>query len=96
MLKKLGMLLFLVLPRLVVIGLWVGTGFFREAFDTWVFPLIGVVLAPFSVLTWAWISLQKTAPPVYWWGVLILAVIVDIVAGRVGGNKQLYNRYGRT
>ena len=43
-------ILALAVPRLTIVGLWLATTWFRGVFDTWLWPLLGFFVAPFTLL----------------------------------------------
>lgn len=79
-------------PRLVVIFAWIARpNYFDVVFDTWIFPLLGVIFLPFTTL----MVLLVGAPPLgvtgldwLWVG---LAVLIDLshYAGTYSQRSQL-------
>jgi len=65
-------------PRLVVLFAWIGRpAYFDSVFDTWIWPLLGLIFLPFTTLMW----LLLGAPPGVegWdWLWIALAVMIDI------------------
>jgi hypothetical protein len=43
---------FALLGRLLVVVLWIGSDVFDTVFDTWVFPLLGVLFLPYATLAY--------------------------------------------
>ena len=47
-------------PRLIVIFAWIARpAYFGAVFDTWIFPLLGLIFLPFTTLMWLLVG----APP---------------------------------
>ena len=66
-------------PRLVVLFAWIGRpSYFDSVFDTWIFPLLGLIFLPFTTLMW----LLLGAPPLGVHGIdwlwIALAVMLDL------------------
>lgn len=73
------LILGLFLPRVVIAVLYLFTGWFNGVFDTWIWPLLGFIFMPYTLL---WYSVV-----VNWFGgvwgvpqliVLIVAVFFDL------------------
>ncbi|MBU0686864.1 MAG: hypothetical protein KKB81_03310 [Candidatus Margulisbacteria bacterium] len=78
----------LVLPRLIIILLWLFSGWFNGVFQTWYWPLLGFLCMPHTML---WYSAVQ-----HWWDgqwdfpqilVLILAIMMDAGSGFFGSKK---------
>ncbi|HLD63483.1 MAG TPA: hypothetical protein VI913_01150 [Candidatus Peribacteraceae bacterium] len=73
------LLLGLIAPRLVMIVLWLFTGWFTNVFDTFVIPVLGFIFLPYTLL---WYSVVQN----YWggtWGFwqiafMLLALALDL------------------
>jgi len=64
-------------PRLAFFFLWLFTPLVNRAFDTWVWPLLGLVFAPFTALMYVFV-VAPLGPTNFWgWLCMILAVLVD-------------------
>jgi hypothetical protein len=73
-------------PRLVVLFLWFLTGWFQGLFDTFVWPILGFLFAPYTLLWYSvvhhWFGGTWGGVPIF---VLIIAVIFDLYSlSRVG------------
>jgi hypothetical protein len=80
-------LLALVAPRVVAVLLWLFTTFFEKAFGgrpLWL--ILGVVLAPFTTLAYAWAINAYGRVEGLGLGVVIVAAIVDLSA-LAGGRR---------
>ena len=69
-------LIVLALPRLAIVCLWFFTGWFSPVFDWWLWPLLGVLFMPHTIL---WYSAVQN-----WfhgqWDILQIIVLVFAVA----------------
>lgn len=65
-------------PRLVLVFLWIFTEFVDRAFDSWVAPLVGLVLLPYTTL--GYVAVYSTTEGVsgFGWFIVILAFLVDL------------------
>jgi hypothetical protein len=66
-------------PRLLFLMVWIARPAYVDAvFDTWVFPLLGLIFLPFTTLMWVLLD----APPVgvegWDWLWIIIAVGLDL------------------
>jgi hypothetical protein len=66
-------------PRLLVIFAWIARpNYFDSVFETWIFPLLGLIFLPFTTLMW----LLAGAPPEgiegLDWLWIVLAVLLDL------------------
>src|SRR5688572_1391326 len=66
-------------PRLVFLILWIARPVYIDAvFDTFIFPLIGLIFLPFTTLMWVLLD----APPIgvegWDWLWIVMAVILDL------------------
>ena len=88
-------LLALISPRLVLVLLWIFDDVLSRAFDSWVVPLLGFFLLPWTTLTyaafWDWGSGRHVAG--FEWFFVILAFLIDL--GSYGqGRRAQYARAG--
>ena len=66
-------------PRLVVLFAWIARpSYFDSVFDSWIWPLLGLIFLPFTTLMW----LLLGAPPLgvhgWDWLWIALAVVLDL------------------
>ncbi|MGH2636763.1 MAG: hypothetical protein ACRDHU_11550 [Actinomycetota bacterium] len=66
-------------PRLVFLIIWIARPTYVDAvFETWIFPLLGLLFLPFTTLMWVLLD----APPVgvhgFDWFWLVIAVFLDL------------------
>ena len=79
-------LLALVSPRLALVALWLFGDLLSRAFDSWVVPLLGFFLLPWTTLAYAvmWSSAEKVSG--FEWFLVIVAFLADI--GAYGGGRR--------
>ena len=66
-------------PRLVVIFAWIARpAYFDAVFDTWIFPLIGLIFVPFTTLTWLFLGAPPEEIAGADWIWIVLAVLLDL------------------
>ena len=73
-------LLALISPRLVLFVLWISTSLLSRAFDSWIVPLLGFFLLPWTTLSyvafWDWGAGHHVTG--FEWFFVILAFVVDL------------------
>jgi hypothetical protein len=83
-------LLALISPRLVLFLLWISSNVLSRAFDSWIIPLLGFFLLPWTTLTyaafWDW-GAGREVSGIEWFFV-ILAFLIDIGAYDLGRRRQ--------
>ncbi len=83
-------LLALISPRLVLVVLWIFSDVLSRAFDSWIIPLLGFFLLPWTTLTyaafWDWGS-GRHVTGVEWFFV-ILAFLIDLGSYAQGRQAQ--------
>jgi hypothetical protein len=66
-------------PRLIVIFAWVARpAYFDAVFDTWVFPLLGLIFLPFTTMMWLFLGAPPEEVQGLDWLWIVLAVIIDL------------------
>jgi hypothetical protein len=79
-------IVFQILPRLLIAGLWFLSSWFHNVFATWWWPLLGFLCMPFTML---WFSAVKN-----WyggtWGFLQISILILAIAMDVG--PEFYKR----
>lgn len=78
----------LISPRLALFVLWIVSDVLSRAFDSWVLPLLGFFVLPWTTLTYAALWDWSTGHHVHGidWFFVALAFIVDVTA--VLGGRQ--------
>ena len=81
----------LLVPRLVMFFIFLLTDWFKAAFDTWYWPLLGFVFMPYTTLAYMAAMLNNNHMVSGWWlALIIIAAIVD--AGHWGGSGRTWRR----
>jgi hypothetical protein len=72
-------LLSLISPRLALFAIWIFSDLLSRAFDSWVVPLLGFFLLPWTTLAYAvmW-SVGTNKVTGFEWFIVILAFFVDL------------------
>lgn len=67
----------LLFPRLIIVGLWLLTDWFSRAFDSVIWPLLGFIFMPYTLLWYSAVQNWYNGT----WGILqVIVLIVAIVA----------------
>jgi len=81
-------LLALISPRLVLFLLWIFDDILSRAYDSWIIPLLGFFLLPWTTLTyaalWDWGAGHHVVG--FEWFFVILAFVIDI--GSLGAGRR--------
>ena len=82
-------LLALISPRLALFFVWLFTDLLSISFGSWVLPLIGFFLLPWTTLAWAgmW-ALGAGGVSGLEWIVVVLAVLLDLGSFASGGRAR--------
>ena len=66
-------------PRLIVVFAWIARpNYFDAVFDTWIFPLLGLVFLPFATLMWLLLGAPPEEIQGFDWVWIGLAVLLDL------------------
>ena len=80
----------LISPRLALFFLWIFSNVLSRAFDSWIIPLLGFFLLPWTTLTyaafWDWGSGHHVTG--FEWFFVILAFLIDLGAFTQGRRVQ--------
>jgi hypothetical protein len=83
-------LLALISPRLVLFLLWLFSDVLSRAFDSWVLPLLGFFLLPWTTLAyvafWDWGPGRHVTG--FEWFLVVLAFVIDLSAYAGGGRLR--------
>jgi hypothetical protein len=86
-------LLALISPRLVLFLLWLFSSVLSRAFDSWILPLLGFFLLPWTTLAyvafWDWGSGRHVTG--FEWFFVVLAFVIDL-GSYVQGRQTQYAR----
>ena len=85
-------LLALISPRLVLFLLWLFSDVLSRAFDSWIVPLLGFFLLPWTTLTfaafWDWGAGRQVEG--FEWFFVVLAFLIDLAS--YGGGRRARSR----
>lgn len=72
-------------PRLTILALWIFSDLLGDAYDSWVLPVLGFLVLPWTTMTYAvmWTASSNGAHGVEWLA-LGLALLLDLVTYWVG------------
>jgi len=72
------LLVALISPRLGIVFIWAFTNYVSRAFDTWIWPLLGLIFLPWTTLLY--ILVAAPAGGITFWGWLFVAIglLMDI------------------
>jgi hypothetical protein len=70
----------LISPRLALFALWLFSDLLGRAFDSWVVPLIGFFLLPWTTLAYAVLWSWSDGVTGFDWLIVVLAFLVDLGA----------------
>ena len=70
----------LVSPRLALVATWLFTSLLGRAFDSWVVPLLGFFLLPWTTLAYAWMWRSGDTVEGLEWFLVVFAFLVDLGA----------------
>jgi cytochrome b561 len=80
-------ILAMLMPRGVLFLIWLLTGWFGAAYQTWHWPLLGFLFMPYTTLAYMAAMLNNNHSLSGWWLVLVvLAVLTDL--GLWGGGSK--------
>lgn len=66
-------------PRLIVVFAWIARPtYFDLVFDTWIFPLLGLIVLPFTTLMWLLLGAPPEGVHGFDWVWIVLAVLLDL------------------
>lgn len=88
----LAVLLALLLPRGTILLLWLASDWFQGVFDGWIWPVIGFLFAPFTLLWYSAVQNWYGGTWETWhWIVLAIALVADLSPG-AGKRKKARDR----
>ncbi len=79
----------LISPRLAIVAMWLLSDMLERAFDSWLLPLVGFLLVPWTTLAYAlmW-STGSAAITGFEWFVVVLAFLFDLGAHRGSARRR--------
>jgi hypothetical protein len=84
------LVLVLAFPRLVLVLMFLFSGYLHRAYNGMIVPLLGFLFLPVTTIAYAW--LVNTHRPIEGYNVLILILAVVIDAGGIGGGEMRRRR----
>ena len=79
------LLLTLISPRLGIIILWAFTNYVSRAFETWFWPLLGLIFLPWTTLLYILVAAPAGGISFWGWLFVLLGLLMD-----VGGYMNSY------
>jgi hypothetical protein len=78
----------LISPRLALFLIWIFSDLLSRAFDSWIVPLIGFFLLPWTTLAYAalWSSSDRVGG--FEWLIVVLAFLIDLGAHAKGDRRR--------
>lgn len=76
----------LVVPRFVIVVLWLFSDYLSRAFDSFLWPLLGFIFVPTTTLAWAWAENTRGSIGGVHALIVVLAVLLDL--GFIGGGRS--------
>jgi hypothetical protein len=73
-------------PRLVIILLWLFSTYLGQAYQTWIWPVLGFFFAPFTTLAYAFAINSNGSVSGLYLVLVIVAVLLDLGVLGGGGN----------
>jgi hypothetical protein len=92
------LLLMMLSPRLGIIFLWAFTDYVSRAFDTWFWPLLGLVFLPWTTLMYILIAAPVGGISFWGWFFVALGLLMDISShvNSYASRGQAQSMYQRT
>jgi hypothetical protein len=81
-------LLALISPRLALFALWLFSDLLSRAFDSWLVPLIGFFLLPWTTLAYAVMWSSSNDVTGFEWFIVILGFFFDLAAWARGSSAR--------
>jgi ABC-type Na+ efflux pump permease subunit len=75
-------------PRLALFVLFLFSDLLSRAFDSWIVPLLGFFLLPWTTLAYAAMWTSSDGVKGFEWFIVVLAFLIDIGAFAGGGRRQ--------
>jgi hypothetical protein len=85
-------LLALISPRLALFAIWLFSDILSDAYDSWIVPLLGFFLLPWTTLAYAGLwSAGSNEVTGFEWFIVALAFLVDL-GSYMGGRSRAWSR----
>jgi hypothetical protein len=82
------LLLALISPRVALVATWLLSDLLSRAFDSWLLPLLGFFLLPWTTLAYAWMWDSGREVAGFEWFLVILAFVFDLSAYAGSGRRR--------
>ena len=76
----------LVAPRFVLILLWIFSDYVGQAYESWIWPILGFLFMPVTTLAYAWAWHRAPEGSVEGLGTVVVVIAVLLDLGIIGGN----------
>jgi hypothetical protein len=80
------------MPRVVLVLVWLFTGFLGKAYTSVIWPVLGFLFMPLTTLAYAWAKNSSGSVEGYYLAVVVIAALIDL--GTLGGGGAKGSRYG--
>jgi hypothetical protein len=74
------LLMMLISPRLGIIFLWAFTDYVQRSFDTWIWPLLGLIFLPWTTLLYLLVAAPAGGITFWGWLFVALGFLMDIAS----------------
>jgi hypothetical protein len=87
-------------PRIGLLIIWAFTDWVDLAFDTWFWPLLGLIFLPFATLMYVLVDISTVGDPnLGGWLLIILGAVIDIshwaqIISKRRDAQSVYTQYG--
>jgi hypothetical protein len=72
------LILMMLSPRLGIIFLWAFTNYVSRSFDTWIWPLLGLIFLPWTTLLYILVAAPVGGISFWGWLFVALGLIMDV------------------
>ena len=84
-------------PRLVLIIMWIVGPRVNAAFDTWIWPLLGLIFLPYTTIMYVLVYSPVTGVIGWDWVWIGLGLVLDIMKwGQIANNRRQIPGYQQT
>ena len=84
-------------PRVVLVFMWIVGPRVNAAFDTWIWPLLGLIVAPYTTIMYVLVWSPVTGVTGWDWLWIALGVALDIMKwGQIANNRRQVPGYPET
>jgi hypothetical protein len=84
-------------PRLVLIFMWIFGWRIAAAFNSWIWPLLGIIFAPYTTIMYVLVWTPATGISGWDWLWIGLGVLLDIMKwGQIANNRKGIPYYPET